>query len=322
MSHTTKLLSVLTATSSLLVVLAAPVEAQAKGTLAFSPASGLDSMSLTVVSSDICPATPPSNLQLMVTGSGFPADTNVTPNLSASIYPIDPVSGGYDVPLQESLRDFAAQQTPPAKLSGRYQFSLVCRAALGTKVYAAYSGSLWFVSPTHYNAIAPPTEVAASPRPAAASRVAQATSTPGSATAVHKTATAPVRPSTTPTGMLPGRTAGGSVVRISPAVGRKSGSPTIRPSRSRRAEVTPAQSVVAVATPSASVGRQAPSPLPSQGTPHAVSTHIVAESRRAPSRPASPLAIAGLGLAIGVAVMTGLGLRRRRTQSLPPGPMP
>jgi hypothetical protein len=133
------------------------------GNLGFSPASGDDWTPLAVLSTGTCSDLRGSNLQLTVSGHGMPEPTNVTPNLKASIYPVDPSTGGYDVPLQDSLHNFAAQQSPPAVLSGRYDFTLVCKRPWGRSTFGTYHGALFFSSPTRYRALTTVPTVKAAP---------------------------------------------------------------------------------------------------------------------------------------------------------------
>lgn len=307
---------------------AVPAEAQPVGTLTFSPATGLDSMSLTVVSSNVCPAGPASNVQLRVSGAGFPTGTNVTPNLSSSAYPVDPDTGGYDVPLQDSLRDFAAQQSPPATLSGRYDFSLVCRGALGKAVYATYAGALVFSSPTRYSAVAASTGAVAPPTstPSATSRAA-GSRTPSPAVTV---VASPARSLGTSTAVpATARTPGESLAAPAATTSRRSPVETARPtppSRSASPSSRPALAVPqrpgAAATPSATAIKHSASPSSLQIAPRPSAVAVGVRNRSGSSASAGPLGLAGLVLAVGVAGSLGLLLRRRRPPVLPPGPTP
>jgi hypothetical protein len=165
------LLAVSAAALSVPTVAAAATAAGATGTLSFLPASGIASSPLTAVSTGVCSDPRGTNLQLEVIGKGFPPGTNVTPNLAAHVYPVDPSTGGYDVPLQDTLQHFAAQMNPPASLSGRYEFTLVCKKPWGKGIYNTYRGALWFSSATNFRSLtvasSPRTPVAVSPSPAA-----------------------------------------------------------------------------------------------------------------------------------------------------------
>ncbi|MDX6203054.1 MAG: hypothetical protein QOJ83_2554 [Frankiales bacterium] len=267
------------------------------GRLFFSPPTGLDSYALTVVSTGTCTDPRGTNLQLRVSGAGFPDNTNVTPNLSASIYPTDPARHGYDVPLQDTLRDFAAQQHPAAALSGRYDFSLICKKPVGQGIFGTYTGSIWFTSGTHYHAAAVESSAVASqvarpPSPGVTGGANPATPTPtrASATKVSRTTSASAPP--------------GAAGPASPTTTRAPQSATA----SRRPDPGPpsAQRSIRRTTAPRSTGVPAASP---------------AAAPRAAAAATRPRQAVGAGwiavLAAGsLAVVTGLGLLLRRRRHL------
>jgi hypothetical protein len=290
------------------------------GTLTFQPASGLDSAPLTAVSTGVCSDPRGTNLQLRVSGAGFPPDTNVTPNLKASIYPVDPSTGGYDVPLQDTLQDFAAQQTPAAKLAGRYEFTLVCKKPLGRDVFQSYVGSLVFSSPTHFTAVAA-AGTAATTTPSAAttppaSRTSPKPAKPGATSrrpspSAHPTATV-TRVAATPTSSphptdKPAATPAASTT--TPSI--VSASATPRPARSSGGAEVGAVPPTETVSPSVSVSQQAlPAASPSVTT---TAVAVVTSGRRPPG---AMLAFSAVVLA--VVILLGLVLRRRVSRGASP----
>lgn len=139
----------------------------ALGTLAITPASGLDTSSMSVATSGPCPDTA-TNLQVKVVGQGFPSSANqlVVSNSPISAYPVDAATGGYDVALSDTMADFAANQVPPVVLSGEYDFTLICRPAVLLHDLGDYTGAITFTDPNHYTGsqVTPATvAIAASP---------------------------------------------------------------------------------------------------------------------------------------------------------------
>ena len=158
---------------TLMGVLAAPSRAATTGRLSFEPHAGNSATPLSVVSSGRCSDSRATNVLVRVTGPGFPSvGQNVAPNQRAEIYPIDPSSGGYTVPFQDTLQNFAAEQTPPVRLSGRYQFTLVCTQKYGRGTFGTFTGALTFGSGTHFT-----DGVKAAPVAAAPGRITAARST-------------------------------------------------------------------------------------------------------------------------------------------------
>ena len=122
--------------------------AQTVGTLTFGPAAGQDITPMSAFTSGLCPGG--TNLQMKVFGKGFAADgVSVTGNTGQDIYPRTP-NGGFEVPLQNTMRAFADEQDPPAKLGGDYRFVVTCRAKLSAETFGEFTGVLTFASPTRY----------------------------------------------------------------------------------------------------------------------------------------------------------------------------
>ncbi|BEP13797.1 hypothetical protein acdb102_21080 [Acidothermaceae bacterium B102] len=285
----------------------------ATGSLSFLPASGVASIPLTAVSTGVCSDPRGTNLQLRISGKGFPPGTNVTPNLKADIYPVDPSTGGYDVPLQDTLHDFAAQQNPPAVLSGRYDFTLLCKRPWGVGVYDTYAGALWFSSPTTFHALtsaaAPATPattvpaVTSSPRPSPTRSPAPkptSASTPlsGTPTPTHTKAPSTVTRPATP------------VTRTTQATASSTSRPTSVASKTLPA---PTSSPVAVVTPpnaavDATANAASPRVQPSSASP---SVALVAEAISPGQASDTGWLVALAAGSLAVVVALGLVLRRR-----------
>ncbi|MDX6207506.1 MAG: hypothetical protein QOF39_3563 [Frankiales bacterium] len=125
------------------------------GTATFEPVNGLDANTLTISTSGPCSDPSATNAQVIVYGAGFPATgQNVTANYATTALPGN-AAGGYDLSLGDTMQTFALQQTPPATLSGKYDFVFACRAPIGSVDYGDYVGSIWFTDPTHYQSAAP-----------------------------------------------------------------------------------------------------------------------------------------------------------------------
>lgn len=133
-------------TTATMTVTAVSSHAAPTGSLSFSPATGSDTTAMVVTTSAACPASA-TNLQVIVTGTGFPAaptGINAVGNSPISAYPVDATSGGHVVALSDTFADFAAQQTPPAQLSGQYDFDLFCRGNISKTHLADFTGSIVF----------------------------------------------------------------------------------------------------------------------------------------------------------------------------------
>jgi hypothetical protein len=293
--------------------------AEPTGTLSFTPATGLDSYALTAVSTGTCVDPRGSNLQLRVSGHGFADDTNVTPNLPASVYPIDPALHGYDVPLQDTLRSFAAQQHPPAVLSGRYVFTLICKKPIGSGVFGTYTGSLSFTSPTHYTA----SQAAATGPTTTPTPHVSAGPTAG-ASPLSPSATAPGHPnssasrSSTPAGVSsPGASTSAAGAGITPtqtahpgvtSPGTPAAVPITTTPSARTAGPAESTSRAAIAAPTSATGSAPPLPVRVISAPTAARHHRVSDASVALLAAASVTA----------ALLLGLFLRRRLSSTEDP----
>jgi hypothetical protein len=293
-------LTVITASLAVpsLMAVGARAGTEPTGSLGFLPASGLDSFSLTAVSSGLCSDPRGTNLQLRVTGRGFPAGINVTPNLKAAVYPVDPTTGGYDVPLQDTLRSFAAQQNPPATLSGRYDFTLICKKPWGKGDYGSYTGSLTFSSPTHYRALTRIPEV--STKPATSKPAVPVSSTLPAAVAVSGS-TGPGKPVTT--APVSGHGTPQARKMPQPHKSAPSKSPTAGPATSRGA----------ASTASATPGPTTPYEVPTSARAPALVARTAADRLLQRHSGPSPGLVGSLAAAsLAVVISLGLVLRRRR----------
>jgi hypothetical protein len=290
--------------------------AEPAGELSFDPPTGLDSYSLSVVSSGVCTDSRATNLQLRVSGAGFPDNTNVTPNLNKAVYPIDPRTGGYDVSLQDTMQAFASRQSPPAVLSGRYTFTLICRRPFGETSFGSYSGTLTFATPTHYQAVGaastvvPPTpSVTKTPGPTATSSVAppkrtRTTSVP----AGWKTA----KPTSRPAPATAPRTPAHSALPATPGAGQSGGAEPSTATTPTRAE----PSVQATATTSVA----AEPPVAGTTSPRATSTSSSSAAAVVSSpvqhRVKADVAAVLVAATLAAVAVLGLILRRRRLSHL------
>lgn len=119
------------------------------GTLSVSPTSGADDTPMSVSTSGACPANA-TTIQVTIRGAGFPAaGFNIVGATSLSNVPTNG-AGGYDIIVSDTLRNYAAQQTPPATLSGDYTITAVCRTALSSASLGDFPGVVRFTSPTSY----------------------------------------------------------------------------------------------------------------------------------------------------------------------------
>jgi hypothetical protein len=139
---------------------AASSQAAQIGTFSFAPASGTDQAPMTLSSSTPCDAG--TNYQIFVTGTGFPASPGypVTANNSISILPVN-AAGGYDVPLLDTMANFALAQTPPAVLAGDYTFTGQCRNNIGAFRAGTHVGTITFTGHNYVSAVAAATTTTA-----------------------------------------------------------------------------------------------------------------------------------------------------------------
>lgn len=200
-----------------LVALLGPSSSSAAvvGSLTVSPPSGADSTPLSVTTSAGCPSGG-TNVVVRVLGNGFPtAGQVVVGNTDAGVSQSQPFS----VALSDTLKAFAAQQSPPATLSGTYTLSLKCQDVFGTTDFGDFTGQITFTSPTTYVSGAapttpPPTTAPPTTGPSTAPPTTAPPTTRPPTTAPPSTAPPTTRPPTTPTTTAP--VAPGFALRISP----------------------------------------------------------------------------------------------------------
>lgn len=141
----------------------APPQPPIIGGLAIDPRTGVATASITVRTSAPCPQG--TNLLGKIYGHGFPAaGQNVVPNTPTSIYTTTG-TGGYQVPLQDTIDDFLKLQPGGQKLQGAYTLTIECRNAFGAP-FSRFVGTLTFASPTSFTA-QPPKTYPAPPAPTA-----------------------------------------------------------------------------------------------------------------------------------------------------------
>ncbi|WP_052432739.1 Ig-like domain-containing protein [Streptacidiphilus carbonis] len=122
------------------------------GTLTATPATGADNDGMSFSTSGACNSGA-DYVQIYVTGEGFTTATNVTPNQAISTLPTT-ANGGYIFALVDTMRQ-DAQDAGIAALSGKYDFTMVCRNAFGATHYGDFTGSIWFTTPTTYQSTDP-----------------------------------------------------------------------------------------------------------------------------------------------------------------------
>lgn len=126
---------------------AAPSQAAGPGVLTISPASGNNNTTISMTTAGPCTSTNATNLQATISGAGYPAGgANVVGNTAISAFQTTS-AGGYLVPMSLSLQDHGNQQTPPVVFSGRYDFTVFCRAKINPTVLGSWTGSIWFSDP-------------------------------------------------------------------------------------------------------------------------------------------------------------------------------
>lgn len=214
-----------------LVALLGPSSSSAAvvGSLTLTPASGADSTPLSVNTSAGCPSGG-TNVVVRVLGSGFPtAGQVVVGNTDAGVSQSQPFS----VALSDTLKAFAAQQSPPATLSGTYTLSLKCQDVFGTTDFGDFTGQITFTSPTSFVSGAAPT----TPPPTTAPPTTAPPTTRPPTTAPPTTAPPTTRPPTTPTTTAP--VASGFALRISPEYLRvKAGTTVVLSTRLVRSDMS------------------------------------------------------------------------------------
>jgi hypothetical protein len=168
------------------------------GSLTVSPASGADSTPLTVTTSAGCPSGG-TNVVVRVLGNGFPANGQVVVgNTDAGVSQSQPFS----VALSDTLKAFAAQQSPPATLSGTYTLSLRCQDVFGSSDFGDFTGQITFTSPTTYVSGTGPTAAPTTAAPTTAPPTARPT-TAAPTTAPPTVAPTTAAPTTAPPTVTP-----------------------------------------------------------------------------------------------------------------------
>lgn len=133
------------ATACLGLLLAAPAFAETEGILTVSPPSGADDTPLSVTTSSGCNGNG-TNYQVRIVGSGFaPENASGTGGTSVTNNIAQPSGNGpITAPLNDTLRSFAAQQSPPVDLAGDYVLKLICRSRLTSDNIADFRATINF----------------------------------------------------------------------------------------------------------------------------------------------------------------------------------
>ncbi|MEV6304391.1 hypothetical protein AB0M02_33640 [Actinoplanes sp. NPDC051861] len=145
------------ATVSAAALLGAPA-----GGLAFDPAESIDTAAITVRTSAGCPE-PADSYHAVARGHGFPVDGQVvTAPTGAGLSRAE----GFDVYFAQTMKDFATDNR--TTLDGPYDVTVYCTNGFSGEVFATFSGSLTFTTPTTYRtgdvlAAAPPAAESARP---------------------------------------------------------------------------------------------------------------------------------------------------------------
>ncbi len=164
--------------------------AAALGTVDVSPSPGTDTSSITLTTSGGCPAGTATAVQARVEGSGFPAaGQQIT-----SVTPIDALSttssGGYILPVSQTLADYAKLQSPAVVYSGAYTITVKCRTNTRTASLGDFTGTLTFSSPSAYTQ----TSATASPTPSASGSASPSASASPSSSTSPSSSSSPVAP--------------------------------------------------------------------------------------------------------------------------------
>ncbi|HAM24036.1 MAG TPA: hypothetical protein DHW34_02040 [Actinobacteria bacterium] len=138
------------ATAGLATITAAPAQAAVIGSLALTPTTGNATSLVTANSSGACDNG--TNIKMTVAGTGVQsASENIVGNSPISAYSTNG-SGGITVPSAYNLTDFGNLQSPAlTSYNGRYDFTLVCKAAVGATTYGTFTGGIYFTSSTAYH---------------------------------------------------------------------------------------------------------------------------------------------------------------------------
>ena len=160
--------------------------AQASVSATVTPESSTYDKPTDVLTSGPCPGSY-THVQLFLNGSGIASNYPVMGITETSTVGFE---SGYKLPMSDTFKQFAAEQTPPATLSGKYDISVKCSDWTGATSTTLTTVSVWFTDATHYQSDDPnkgvETSVAVEVSPSSALAGAQitmtATMTPSSAT--------------------------------------------------------------------------------------------------------------------------------------------
>jgi hypothetical protein len=119
------------------------------GTASVTPATGTKDSTVSIGTTKLCPAG--NKIQVAISGSGFPSGGyNVTGKDDVATK----VQGaGYTLPLLQTLAAAAADQTPPATLSGKYTFGVSCYNGLDSNKLSTTSAAIYFTDSTNYQTV-------------------------------------------------------------------------------------------------------------------------------------------------------------------------
>ena len=135
------------------LLVAPSAQAAAIGTAVVTPATGTDTSSMALTTSDPCPDSA-TNIIVSVTGAGFPAaGQNVVGNSPITTYG-QTDTGGLVIPLTSTMRDYA-NTAGFTDLTGEYVFTVTCRTAFNATSLGDFPASIWFTSNTTYQNVDP-----------------------------------------------------------------------------------------------------------------------------------------------------------------------
>lgn len=120
--------------------------AQASVTATVSPESGVYTGTTDVLTSGFCPDGD-KYVQVFINGSGFAANYPVIGITETSTAQF---GSGYKLPLSDTLKTLAADQSPPATFSGQYILKVMCYEDFGMSGTTLTTVPIWFTDATHY----------------------------------------------------------------------------------------------------------------------------------------------------------------------------
>jgi hypothetical protein len=250
------------------------------GSIAVSPVSGTTTSALTLTTSGPCTNAAATALQARIIGNGFPATGQQISAVAALDGLGSTASGGYVLPISDTLRDYGNVPSPVVTFSGDYALIIKCRTNTGVASLGDFTGSLHFTSPTNYTA----GNVSASP-------TANPSATPSATPSGSPTATPTASPSGTPTASPSGRPTASASARptSSPSVSPSAASiPTLLPSSVPLPIIAPGTTASLLALDAAGAPLQ-PNPVLTRlqhititATGYAAGEHIVARMASSP----------------------------------------